>query len=203
MAFFPLAARREGGGFSGLSRRDLAPAEDGPQAETGAAVARLRPERLDDEGFRLRLFRAVRGALFAGLDPPVAELLSRQMMAGQVLTYAARYPQAASFIIECDGAPCGRILIDRAASAITLVDISLLPERQGRGIGARLLAELQQEAAGTCAKLRLNVAADNPARRLYERLGFTVASQNETDVAMVWTPRQDRIDGELGDGKPT
>ena len=52
------------------------------------------------------------------------------------------------------------------------VDIALLPRYCNRGIGTRLLRELQSEAAAAGKPLRIHVERVNPALRLYERLGF-------------------------------
>ena len=67
------------------------------------------------------------------------------------------------------------------------VTIALMPPYRGQGIGTRLLRQLvaDAEAAGHPG-LSLSVHAKNPARRLYQRLGFArVASRVATDEA--WT----------------
>ena len=53
------------------------------------------------------------------------------------------------------------------------VSIAVLPEARGRGVGERLLRALISEAlARDLPALSLSVEPDNPARRLYQRLGF-------------------------------
>jgi ribosomal protein S18 acetylase RimI-like enzyme len=44
------------------------------------------------------------------------------------------------------------------------------PETRGRGIGGALIERCLAEADGD---VKLHVDYDNPAKRLYERLGFT------------------------------
>jgi len=51
-----------------------------------------------------------------------------------------------------------------------LVFVSVLPEMRGGGLGATLIRMAIVEANGN---VKLHVEHDNPARRLYERLGFT------------------------------
>jgi ribosomal protein S18 acetylase RimI-like enzyme len=58
--------------------------------------------------------------------------------------------------------------------------IAVAPRRRGRGVGERMLRELLDAAAGTFAAVSLSVRADNPALRLYERVGFQVVGR--TDV---------------------
>jgi ribosomal protein S18 acetylase RimI-like enzyme len=52
------------------------------------------------------------------------------------------------------------------------MDIALLPGLRGRGIGSSLLAELIEESERSGSSITLHVEADNPAVRLYQRLGF-------------------------------
>ena len=151
--------------------------------------ARRRPEGLDDAAFRLALFRDAHGGILAGLAPALVETLLRQQMAGQDMTYAARYPRARRDIVEvAGGAPIGRMVVDRTAEAITLVDIALLAAHRGRGLGTRLLCDLLDEARAAGVPVRLGVRLGHPARRLYERLGFVEIGVSETDAAMEWPP---------------
>jgi ribosomal protein S18 acetylase RimI-like enzyme len=63
--------------------------------------------------------------------------------------------------------------------------IAVLPEYRGRGLGSALLRRLLEAAAGMYDSVSLSVAADSPARRLYERIGFEQVSTSGTSVTMV------------------
>jgi ribosomal protein S18 acetylase RimI-like enzyme len=92
--------------------------------------------------------------------------------------YSAYYRDAAHDLVVVEGEPAGRLYVARDKDEILVVDIALLPEHQRRGIGSALLAELLAEADETGKTLSLHVEHRNPARRLYERLGFvTVADE--------------------------
>jgi ribosomal protein S18 acetylase RimI-like enzyme len=69
---------------------------------------------------------------------------------------------------------------------IILVDIAFLAEYRDRGIGTTLVTELQREATNTSIPLRLSVLRNSPAQRLYERLGFRAADQDEMYIKMEW-----------------
>ena len=104
------------------------------------------------------------------------ELLSVQFRARQA-QYHARYPDAEWAIVSRAGRRIGYRCVARNVDAIILVDVALLPEYQGRGIGTRLLQPLLDEADAARLPVSAHVEEANPARRLYARLGFeTVAS---------------------------
>ena len=66
------------------------------------------------------------------------------------------------------------------------VTVAVREEYRGRGLGRRLLNELARAAreAGFTS-LSLSVDSENPARRLYERLGYRQLSADESGVRMV------------------
>jgi ribosomal protein S18 acetylase RimI-like enzyme len=89
--------------------------------------------------------------------------------------YRENYAQASFDVILVDGEPAGRLYLHRGASEIRIVDIALLPEHRGGGIGTSLLRDLCAEAEALGKSLTIHVERENPALRLYERLGFAVA----------------------------
>lgn len=71
----------------------------------------------------------------------------------------------------------------RAAPVLNIHDLAVIPAYRGRGIGARLLAAVENEArARGCCKVTLEVREDNPARALYERLGYGAGSNGGMPV---------------------
>jgi GNAT superfamily N-acetyltransferase len=61
----------------------------------------------------------------------------------------------------------------------------LSPAHQGRGLGSAVLRTLLARADAQGRAVRLNVLQGSAARRLYERHGFVVESQDPVDVFMV------------------
>ena len=57
--------------------------------------------------------------------------------------------------------------------------IFLLPDFQNLGIGSELLRQEALRAAETGKQLHLKVIKINPAKKLYERLGFEVFAEDE------------------------
>lgn len=103
-------------------------------------------------------------------------------------SYLGRFPDAQWSVIRSGGRRVGRLVVDRGADGIRLVDIALLPEAQGQGVGTWLIRGLQQEAMATGRPLLLHVDRASPAQRLYRRLGFMVTGGNDTHCAMAWPP---------------
>lgn len=148
----------------------------------------LRPATSEDDEFLFGLFRSAREAEFAALPggDAVLEPLLRIQFRAQRLQYETAFPQAAHMIVLEQGRPAGRLLVDRSGTAFRLVDIALLPSLRNRGIGSVLIRDLMAQAAAADRPLALQVWKDNPAARLYRRLGFQVVAGGETYVQMEW-----------------
>jgi ribosomal protein S18 acetylase RimI-like enzyme len=100
----------------------------------------------------------------------------------QTTSYRSQYPTAESDIIELDGHPIARIVVDRSAAGLRIVDQAIAPEFRNRGIGTAIMRSVMDEARKAALPLRLHVASDNEAAlRLYLRLGF-VLTPNATAV---------------------
>lgn len=91
--------------------------------------------------------------------------------------YRRHYQGADYWVIERNHQPIGRVYVYRSPGEIRLMDIALLPEHRRQGLGARLLAELLDEADSSAACISLHVESDNPVKRLYERSGFVLVEQ--------------------------
>jgi ribosomal protein S18 acetylase RimI-like enzyme len=92
--------------------------------------------------------------------------------------YQANYPTAEWLVIEKAGEAIGRLYLDDWESELRLIDIALLPAARGAGIGGALLEDLIEAAAGRGKTLSIHVERNNPAMRLYRRLGFAKAGEH-------------------------
>jgi ribosomal protein S18 acetylase RimI-like enzyme len=84
-----------------------------------------------------------------------------------------------------DGAPVGLLKVARDSPQWKLIQIQLVPELQGQGLGADLLAQVIAEADNAKVAVALSVLKANPARALYERLGFAVVGESEHEFNML------------------
>src|SRR3954469_6228417 len=85
---------------------------------------RLRPERPEDHDFRFRLFCESRPPDWyrVQLDPLLRDQVMRHQFQAQTLTYQARFPRARFDIVELDGAPVGRVVVNRPGTMVHLVE---------------------------------------------------------------------------------
>ncbi len=150
----------------------------------------LRPETPADEAFLFRLFASTRAAEVASLagGEAVRETFLRIQHMAQRAGHAAQHPRAERSIVLVDGAPGGRWVVDRSGPALVLVDVALLPEHRGKGLGSALLRTLLAEAGRQRRAVALHVLRSSPAARLYERLGFARTGGTEVHDSMEWRP---------------
>jgi ribosomal protein S18 acetylase RimI-like enzyme len=87
-------------------------------------------------------------------------------------------------VIEAEGASIGMLKVSEELESLRIVQLQLLPEHQGKGIGASLVRDVLEQAKNQGKKVTLSVLQVNPARQLYERLGFRVVDQDELSFHM-------------------
>lgn len=137
-------------------------------------TVRLRPVTDADEPLMRQVFASSRERELALLPDAAATVFVESQYELQRRHYLAHYPEATWSVIERDGTPIGRIVVDRSRRPILLVDLAILAHERRRGVGTALLRELADEARRLRTDVELTVAEDNlDARRLYERVGFT------------------------------
>lgn len=96
----------------------------------------------------------------------------RQQFEAQRTHYQQYLPETEYLVIERDGQPIGRLYLDRREDELRIVDIALMTEHRGAGIGNAILTDLIDEASGRGVPVRIHVERNNPALGLYRRLGF-------------------------------
>ena len=80
--------------------------------------------------------------------------------------------------IVVEGHDAGLLHLERAPGEIFLANIQIAPEFQNRGVGTAAVRDVLAEARTRGIPVRLQVLKTNhDARRLYERLGFALASE--------------------------
>jgi ribosomal protein S18 acetylase RimI-like enzyme len=151
----------------------------------------LRPSLPDDRDFLFRLYASTRMDEIRGFGWSAVqqEAFFRMQFNAQQQWYQATYSTAENQIIEKDHEPIGRMIVQRGAGTWRLLDISLLPEHRGQGIGGERIRALIKDCGAAGAVLQLQVVNTNPARRLYTRLGFIKIGEDQIYTQMELRPQ--------------
>jgi GNAT superfamily N-acetyltransferase len=140
----------------------------------------VRPEGTADAPFLRTLF--LEANPLAGLLPPV---LLEQQADIRLASFRDNYPRAMRRIFEVDSSPIGRIIVDWTAPEGSLcADLAVRPEYRRRGVASAALDAWKTVADVRGLACALTVLQDNPARRLYARLGFVEAPHRESDAGI-------------------
>lgn len=150
----------------------------------------LRPVTESDSDFLLAVYASTRLEELAATDwsdEQKAHFCAQQFHA-QAEHYRLHYPTAQYYVIVAETVPIGRLYVDHWPQEIRIMDIALLTEYRGRGIGTHFLSELQKHAQEDGKVLSIHVENFNPALRLYQRLGFQIREDKGVYQLMEWTP---------------
>ena len=91
-------------------------------------------------------------------------------------------------IVQVEGIDAGYLEVEEHRDHFFLAGIYLDAKHRGKGVGRALILDLMERARGRGKPLRLRVLQPNPARRLYERLGFKRTETTSTHVYMEFEP---------------
>jgi ribosomal protein S18 acetylase RimI-like enzyme len=150
----------------------------------------LRPAEPQDAELLFRVYASTRAEELSVVpwDDAQTEAFLRAQFDAQDRWYREHYERASFDVVLVGGEPGGRLYVHRGESEIRIVDVALLPEHRGRGVGTALLRYLLDEADAAGKRVTIHVERFNPALRLYERLGFAVAEDKGVYLLLEWSP---------------
>jgi ribosomal protein S18 acetylase RimI-like enzyme len=158
-------------------------------ARAAAAGLSFRPITAVDLPFLFAVYASTRNEELAPLpwtDAQKTAFLDQQFQA-QHTDYQRNYAHAEWLVIMRAGSGVGRLYIDRNAREHSVIDIALLPEHRGHGLGAAIMRDLMDEAQTAGKPLTIYVEKYNPALRLYQRLGFQAVEDKGIYDLMRWS----------------
>lgn len=172
-------------------------------AETAEPIVTAAPKGLtyrritdDDLPFLAELYASTRREEVAQTpwSDEEKERFLRWQFENQHAHYQQYYPDCEFLVVEQDAVgrrePIGRLYVDRWKDEIRLVDIALLPEHRGAGLGRKILELLLDEGRERKVPVSIHVEYNNPALRLYKRLGFRHVDSNGIYYLMRWSPAE-------------
>ncbi|MBU9280393.1 GNAT family N-acetyltransferase [Burkholderia multivorans] len=117
-------------------------------------------------------------------DFPFAEALTHGNMGGYYKRHGlvwrsdlfyASWRESENFILETDGQRIGVLRVTEEGDSLHIRDVQIAAGHRGRGAGTYLLDMSHRWArARGLHELQLRVFVDNPAARLYRRMGYQV-----------------------------
>ncbi len=150
----------------------------------------LRSITADDLPFLYQVYAGTRTEELAQTDWTDEQKTAflQQQFTAQHDYYLTNYLAAQFQIIEWQGGSIGRLYVDRWADQIRIMDIALLPDQRGHGIGTQLLEAILNEGRLAGLPVTIHVERFNPALRWYERLGFRVVEDKGVYYFLKWIP---------------
>lgn len=133
-----------------------------------------RPATDEDEPFLAEVYYSTRREEVAqsGWPQEQQDAFLRHQHEAQHAHYKKGYSAAEWLVIERGGEGIGRLYLLEGATEMRIVDIALVPEARGAGLGEAILSDVCEDVASRGKPVTIHVEKFNPARRLYERLGF-------------------------------
>jgi GNAT superfamily N-acetyltransferase len=133
-----------------------------------------RPFRDEDLPFVAELYASTRREEVAmtGWPAEMQEAFLNQQHEAQHSHYSLHFADAEWLIIEREGEAIGRLYLRDVPDNLHVIDISLLPECRGKGIGGAIMQDILDQARDLGKGVTIHVERHNPARGLYARLGF-------------------------------
>jgi len=93
-------------------------------------------------------------------------------------------------VLRLDGQDVGTLWVEERERILFLRSVQVIPEVQRRGVGAAAVRLFLGDANKRGLEATLQALRVNPARRLYERLGFHVTGETATHFLMSFSPHQ-------------
>lgn len=130
-----------------------------------------------DDALLCRVYGSTRSEELAltDWDDEQKDAFVRMQFDAQTAWWAERYTEVSYDVVLVGGEPAGRLYVARWREEIRIVDIALLPEYRGRGVGTALLRSVLEEGRASAKPVTIHVERFNRALTLYRRLGFEVA----------------------------
>jgi len=150
----------------------------------------LRSVTDDDREFLFCLYASTRAEEkeLVGWPDELWDQFMRMQFDLQQSHYLRSYDNPSFDIIMADDTPIGRLYLDRRADEYRLIDLALLPEFRGLGIGGSLLMAVVQEAEAQGLPVSLHVEKNNPILDYYRRIGFRIEADRGAYLFMVRPP---------------
>lgn len=151
----------------------------------------LRAASDEDEAFLREVYASSRAQELAMVpwNDEQREAFLRMQFDAQHSYYHAQFPEASYQVILREAEPIGRIYVLRKDEEIRVLDITVLAQHRGGGVGTSLMRELLHEADRDGKTVNIWVESYNPSRILFERLGFAKIQEDGVNYLLEYRPQ--------------
>ena len=139
-------------------------------------VFELRPATRSDLGFCWPIYRDAM--------KPLTEALGAWNEASQQKLIEDAVVDAGTSILRQHEDDAGWLQVEETRHVVHLQQLFVLPAMRNRGLGTAFLSWMKERADRKRKDLTLEVMTNNPARHLYERLGFKAISTASNKITM-------------------
>ena len=155
-------------------------------------MIKLRPVEEKDTAFIEAVYRTTREVElnFTNWSEHQKNAFISMQSTAQLAEYKTKFPGARFQVIIYNKKNAGRFFTGENETEIRLLDITLLPQFRGKGIGTDLLQQLKERSNNIQKKISLHVEATNPILKLYQRLGFIYIKNNGRHYYMERQPEK-------------
>ncbi|WP_297417475.1 GNAT family N-acetyltransferase [Clostridium sp.] len=150
-------------------------------------IISLQKVKLEESEFLLKIFKESNPELLyiCGLGEEEKRVILLQQFTIETKQLMQIYPNAEFNIVMLNEEPIGKLYINYGKTADRIIEIALLEEYRGRGIGKELIEIVIKNAKKAGKNVRLQVAWFNQnAYGLYKKLGFQVIENKEVFFEM-------------------
>jgi GNAT superfamily N-acetyltransferase len=150
----------------------------------------FRPAVAADRDFLFALFCDERQHQFAhvtGSEEQTRQLLRMQFEA-QRRHYRIQFSSAVHSIVLLNGEAAGQLYLDRQADQFVMVDFAVAPDFRRLGIGSKIIASVQADAAAVRKPITGHVDRASPAVQFWRNLGFHLTGEDSLYFKMEWRP---------------
>lgn len=138
-----------------------------------------------------RIIHADAAEMLASAPASARGMMITVQVEGRLNLYRRGHPEAVSLLLFGRGEPVGLIVLDRAVRGrMTLLELVILPEMRGQGMGTEALTAICTLADMAGDAISTSVFYDNPATHLLHRAGFHPDREDGLDLVMVRRPNR-------------
>ncbi|KZK84507.1 Mycothiol acetyltransferase [Pseudovibrio sp. Ad13] len=155
----------------------------------------FRDERPADQLILRKLYRTTRENELAqtGWREEDKQAFVEMQFKAQQTHYRKHYPEAQWLVVELEGVAIGRLYIEDWECEIRIIDIAIVPEIRGQGIGSALIRQILRQGDRQVKKVGIHVEKNNPAMSLYKRLGFALCEDKGVYDLLKWAPTRSEV----------